>query len=81
MGVGGDVEVLRGAADEDVPDGAADDVGVKPRASQALDHPYGVRIDKAHVDPVLRLGVDVSLLFYVAVSRCAVSEKQFCNPG
>ena len=68
MGVRGDVEVFGGTAHQQVPHGPADNVGVKMGASQPLDHPHGVRIHEAHVDPVLLLGVDVSLFLDVSVS-------------
>ena len=74
------VEILGRAADEEVADRAAHDVGVKTRAAQAADHPQGIRIHQARIYPVLLLGVDVSLLLDVSVSRCSVSEKQSVIP-
>ena len=67
--------------DKEVPDRAADHVGVEALAAQALHDPHGVRIQVRRVDPVLLLRVDVGFLLYGAVWRCSVSEKQSAIPA
>jgi len=76
----GHVEVVRRAADDKVPHGAAHDVGMEARLAQATHNPNGVWVHEARIDPVLVLCVYVRLLLNCTVWRCSVSEKQAAIP-
>ena len=80
VGIRCNVEILGRAADKQIANGPADDVGVKLRSPEAPDHPQRIGIHVTNVDPVLFLGVDVSLLFDSSVFRFSVSEKQSVVP-
>src|SRR6185436_15674980 len=54
-GVGGDVEVLRAQAEEQVAHGAADDVGLVAGVGERRDDLDGALVDQRRVDAVLRL--------------------------
>jgi hypothetical protein len=78
--IGGDVEIVGNAANEQVAHRSPDDIGMKPLLAQSPDHPEGILRNQARVYPVLIRSVDVSLFFYAAACRFSVSEKQFVDP-